>query len=343
MAALLSREIFQVDLALPDMPEAKSIRGIGMSDWPLLAEQLGKKFDYTNTFYHQAPQFDVTQPDSNDFGRYDFILSSEVMEHIPPPVERGFENLCRLLKPDGILILTVPYGIEGRTCEHFPDLNEYALAAPGGAPVLVNRRKDGVLETFENLTFHGGPGSTLETRIFTQESLRVLLLGCGFSDVHISSENIPEFGVEHGENWSLPIAARKGRFVPPTAELAAAYREQTEALRAAHADLAALESDYARYVEHHVSSENSMKSDLSQRTEWAQGLERQLQDRTNWALSLVEQGKESEAALDVARASEADAWRAAQALERELVEVRGAKTSLERKLWTRIGRRIRAI
>jgi len=58
-----------------------------MSDLPDVASRLADKFDYTNTFYHQEPSFDVTHPDVRDRGRYDFILSSEVMEHVPPPIE----------------------------------------------------------------------------------------------------------------------------------------------------------------------------------------------------------------------------------------------------------------
>ena len=84
---------------------------------------MAAKFDYTNTFYHQAPRLDINHPAPNDFGRYDFIISSEVMEHVPQPVEKAFENLYRMLKPDGLLVLTVPYTIDGRTIEHFPQLH----------------------------------------------------------------------------------------------------------------------------------------------------------------------------------------------------------------------------
>src|ERR1700683_5358604 len=61
LVALLSREIFGVAMALPEFPIMKNIRGIGMSDPPELAERLAEKFDYTNTFYHQPPLFDVTK------------------------------------------------------------------------------------------------------------------------------------------------------------------------------------------------------------------------------------------------------------------------------------------
>src|SRR6185369_12188350 len=113
--------------------------------------------------------------------------------HVAPPVERAFANLNRMLKPDGLLLFTVPYRIEGRTAEHFPQLHEYALAAPGGRTVLVNRCRDG--------------------------SLKVILAAAGFGGVQIASENVPEFGVLHGETWSLPMVGRKGTFQPPAAEI----------------------------------------------------------------------------------------------------------------------------
>src|SRR5262249_39052038 len=150
LVALLSKEMFGVPLSLPDFPVLKGVRGIGMSDPPNLAAGLTEKFDYTNTFYHQKPLLDITRPSDEDLGRYDFIISSEVMEHVPPPVEAAFTNLCKMLKPDGILLLTVPYKIDGPMEEHFPELYEYDLASPGGKTVLVNRRRDGTMETFEN-------------------------------------------------------------------------------------------------------------------------------------------------------------------------------------------------
>src|SRR5262245_39135702 len=81
LIAMLSQEIFGVLMTLHEFAVLKGIRAIGMSDAPGLADRLAEKFDYTNTFYHRAPLFDVTKPDDRDAGRYDFILSSEVMEH----------------------------------------------------------------------------------------------------------------------------------------------------------------------------------------------------------------------------------------------------------------------
>ena len=44
----------------------------------------------------------------------DFVISSDVLEHVAPPYERALSNLLRLLKPGGLLVLTVPLKPEAR-------------------------------------------------------------------------------------------------------------------------------------------------------------------------------------------------------------------------------------
>lgn len=311
LIALLSREIFGVELALPDFPVLKGLRGIGMSDPDELAQRLAEKFAYSNTFYHQEPRIDIENPAPEHTGRYDFILSSEVMEHVAPPVERAFANLNRMLKPDGLLLLTVPYRIDGRTAEHFPELHEYALAAPGGRTVLVNRRRDGSLEVFENLSFHGGDGSTLEMRVFTEPSLKEILAGAGFGGVQVASEDVPEFGVLHSETWSLPLVGRKGNFQPPAIDIARAYGQ---AIRK--------RASLARELEAH-------KRELAERLEWVRKTDAELQERTKWALAL-EQEKETAVADFQRVAAEAENTR------RHLQE-------LHSRWWTRTGRKLGAL
>jgi SAM-dependent methyltransferase len=343
LAALLSRELFGADLTLPDFPRLKSLRGLGMSDPPALASRLAEKFDYINTFYHQPPQLDITQIAEADAGRYDFVISSEVMEHVPGPVEHAFANLHHLLKPEGFLLLTVPYRLGGGIDEHFPALHEYTLASPGGRTVLINRRRDGAVEVFEDLCFHGGHGSTLELRVFSEEALRQVLACAGFSQVRIAAENVPEFGVEHAETWSLPVIARKGRSTPPAPELALAYRDAVRRAGVLERELNALRAEYDRFIEHHQTSHAEWERQSTERVEWVRKVERDFEERTEWARSLEKEKDQALTEVRRAQASEAEAWQRAAALERELGEVRSALTQLQMRLWTRIGRKARLL
>jgi SAM-dependent methyltransferase len=329
LIALLSEELLGIPMTLAELPVLKSVQGIGMSDSPELAEKLAQKFDYTNTFYHQAPQLDVTRPNPSDFGRYDFILSSEVMEHVPPPVEDAFVNLFRLLKPDGLLVMTTPYTLGGKTREHFPELHDFTLTSFHAKTVLVNRRRDGSMEIFEDLVFHGGPGSTVEMRVFSEQSLRDNLLHAGFSTVRIATGNVPEFGIEHAETWSLPIVARKGNFHPPVAELAAQYRGARRLAAHLEEQIEQLQGEYQRYAAHHEEWHRETTRQLAERHEWGQNLdcekneiERELTARTEWA----------------------------QGLDREIADLRNRikalhseRADLETRKWTRLGRRFGAL
>jgi len=254
--ALLSEELFGDPLTLPEMPKLKGIRGLGMSDSPQLAARLEEKFDYINTYYHQSPRFDITHPDATEEGRYDFVICAEVLEHVPPPVERAFATLYRILKPDGVLVMSTPCGLSGEDREHFPDLHEYTLASLGSGTVLVNRRRDGKIEVLEDLVFHGGPGSTLELRLFMEPNLRQMLSAVGFHSIRYVTDTWPEFGAGQPEPWSLPIAARKGNFSPNVGDFAREYR-------AVYRQLQALQV-----------SEAELRRELERRTEWALGLER---------------------------------------------------------------------
>ena len=235
---VLSRALFGMDLQLGEFPRLKSLRGLGISDSEIYADRLAQRFGYINTFYHREPTFDLSRPDQTEFGKYDFVICSDVLEHIPFPVESSFEALARLLKPCGFLIVTVPYTLADQTIEHFPKLHVSGLAEMGGKPILVNRAEDGDYEVFDQLVFHGGIGSTLEMRVFCEADIRAKLKAAGFSETRFESLGSQKFGVNFAGGCSLPIIATK----EPFSLRASGISELTEQLVMARALLSAAKS-----------------------------------------------------------------------------------------------------
>jgi hypothetical protein len=173
----------------------KSIRGIGMSDWPGYADHLSRIVSYQNTYYHTDPFLDVTSAESAaQYSDLDFVISSDVLEHVVAPVTGALRNIWGMLKENGVLILTVPY-LEGyETIEHFPHLNDFKVVEEDGKYSLINNRADGEVEVHNHLVFHGGPGSTLELRIFGEGDLLNMLRYSGFSEVIDLEPKEPSFG-----------------------------------------------------------------------------------------------------------------------------------------------------
>ena len=206
---VLSMELFGESHILKDFPENKNIKGVGMSDWDGYANPLASKLDYTNTYFHQEPMLDVTDISKDEFETLNFIISSDVYEHVLYPVSRAFENTKNLLKNDGVFVFTVPYTKEGdETVEHFGELNDFEITKQNGTYVLKDIDKSGNEKIYNNLVFHGGPGTTLEMRVFCEKSMLNELKSAGFSDVKIYSDNYMEYGIYCDVDWSLPVAAR---------------------------------------------------------------------------------------------------------------------------------------
>jgi len=207
----LAVELLGRNLPLPDFPTKKAIRGLGMTDWDGYAQRLAEKFNYQNTFLHQSPYLDISAEhivpewlESNDF-----VISSEVLEHVTPPVSVAFRNVYRLLKPGGLFVLTVPYGPQPETIEHFPELNEFQVIVKDGSYKLRNVTRQGEVQEFHVLTFHGGPGSTLEMRIFAEKALVSHLEFAGFEAIKVHRTADFRHGIWWPEPWSFPISAKK--------------------------------------------------------------------------------------------------------------------------------------
>lgn len=201
----LSVALFGQSLPLRKFPRRKEIRGMGMSDPLPIADVLAGRFTYQNTFFHAEPRFDIMAAAGED--QFDFIIASEVFEHVPSPVQSAFNNLERLLKPGGVAVFSCPWETDGDTLEHFPHLCDSQLVQLRTGWVLLNRREDGRLETYEDLVFHGGPGSTLERRVFSHDGLMANFRAAGFGEITMA-EDYPKWGIVELP-WSRGFVLRK--------------------------------------------------------------------------------------------------------------------------------------
>jgi SAM-dependent methyltransferase len=201
VVAALSRKVFAgKSLPLDEWQGVEGLKVTGVSDAELIARALGQKVGYTNTFVHHAPFLDICAPAPEHVASCDVLLCSDVLEHVPPPVERAFEGMRRIIRPGGFLLMTVPCTALEATAEHYSSLHEYRIVERGGKSVLVNRTPEGKLEEFDDLVFHGGPGETLEMRHFALNDLQGHLARAGFSTVEICAQ--PDF--RHGVYWQRP-------------------------------------------------------------------------------------------------------------------------------------------
>jgi SAM-dependent methyltransferase len=208
IAHLLTSELFGHGIALPDLPRRRDLVGIGLSDAECYARPLARKLGYTNTYFHTRPLLDIANVADDRSALYDFIIASDVFEHVAPPVSRAFRNVRRLLKPGGVFIFTVPFSLEPDTVEHFPMLHEYRVYETAAGWRLENRTADGKVQVHDGLVFHGGPGSTLEMRLFSRAALEREFTAAGFARMRVADEACPDFGIAWPEPWSVPMVAR---------------------------------------------------------------------------------------------------------------------------------------
>lgn len=329
---LLSTELFGDGFLLPEFPALPAIKGLGLSDQASYASRLATKFDYTNTYYDREPRLDITEPHPDRYGTYDFILSSDVFEHIADPVDRAFDEAYKLLKPHGVLCLSVPFSLREATEERFLGLHEYTVVDLSGSPVLINRTREGALEIRDDLVFHGGVGATLEMRLFSKNDLEKKLIAAGFQSIRFLTDGVPRFGIAFQGGWSLPLVARKREFVfdkRTAGQLATAYNARITEL-----------ADALGMIEQYRGHLDRLETELAERGVWVAGVQKELdeatlhltrmesefQERTEWALQLEK---------DVERLSselEAERQRSAR-LRAQLAEIAGSR-------WIKFGNRL---
>lgn len=156
----LSLELFGRSISLNEFPHDSSISGIGLTDPHTIASVLQQKLNYLNTFLTSEPKLDIRNGKS-PIGPLDFLIASEVFEHVEPPVEEAFQNVASLLKPDGFLLLTVPWVWDGNQHQALPELHDWRLGREDNRWLVLNRRPDGSIEKFFDMVWDDRPGPCL--------------------------------------------------------------------------------------------------------------------------------------------------------------------------------------
>ena len=209
IARLVVRELTGEDVALPDLEPRRDVAGVGLSDAACYAGPLARAYAYRNTWFHAEPRLDITNVDASLHGSLDFVVASDVFEHVAPPVSRAFDGAYALLKPGGTFVMTVPFSLEPDTVEHYPDLHAWHVEQSDGAWRVINKTTDGRVQHFDAPVFHGGPGTTLEMRLFSRDAILRHLEDAGFTGIRVADEPCLAFGIHWPEPWSVPIVAKR--------------------------------------------------------------------------------------------------------------------------------------
>lgn len=190
----LSYELFGKSIPMFSFPKRLDICGCDLSGWSGYASWLASTFNYRNTFYHQDPHLDITAVPDDWVGRFDFVIASDVFEHVVPPIEQAFAGLRALLKPGGFAIFSVPYLPISKTEERYPELYDFHIENDEKGPILINMTRDGRRQEFRDLVFHGGDGLVLEMRCFAESDLLAQFSKAGFTATQVP-RYVPRCGI----------------------------------------------------------------------------------------------------------------------------------------------------
>jgi len=196
--------------------EPSQLNIVGLSDADLVAKYFKKKFgdSYQNTFYDSDPKLDIGNLSKRDFGSADILISSDVFEHVFFPLRNSILGAFNLLKPSGMLVLTMPWNTWQDSVEHFPWMVSYkVIQNSDGTHSVIGEDASGQSRNISNPIFHGGPGNTLEMRKINLFVLIDELERCGFTEVKVHNESRPEFGIRRADGVVGVITAQRSPIV----------------------------------------------------------------------------------------------------------------------------------
>jgi SAM-dependent methyltransferase len=180
--------------------------GIGIGDDWRLARLLHQHFAYTNSHLDRFPVLDLCQIPDHTRSSVEFVVCSDVLEHVRPPLSEALNGLYSLVKPGGFAVVTVPLHSTQDEAELYKDLVSYEFANK----TLLWKDSMGHDHADSNPTLHEGEGLVLVFRTFSHRSIVSCLLQAGFASVS-SPETLPPIsGVQPKREEYNVYVARKG-------------------------------------------------------------------------------------------------------------------------------------
>jgi SAM-dependent methyltransferase len=174
----------------PEIKSDWSRVGLGISDDVAIASVIPTKFLYSNTYYDAFPSLDIRKIPKTALYGFEFVICSDVLEHIDVKLADAVKGVSRLLKPNGFAVLSVPVVKNSRRNEFYPKLSTFKIE--GGKVFWEDT--EGSFHIDRKPEFHGGRGQNLAFREFTEMGFEGLLLKNGFQTVSRGSTSA-EFGV----------------------------------------------------------------------------------------------------------------------------------------------------
>lgn len=163
--------------------------GLGISDNPEMAKFFRRCFNYSNSELDVNPIVDLLNPPESLSGLYDFVICSDVLEHVPPSPDRAIVSLASFLRPGGIAMVSVPVS-GGDTDEYYPGIVSWSME--NGALHWTDTA--GTTHIDPDPEIHGGDGLTIAFRTWGAEDFERAVLESGFSSIE-RLVPCPELGV----------------------------------------------------------------------------------------------------------------------------------------------------
>jgi SAM-dependent methyltransferase len=174
--------------------------GLGISDDINIVKYLSSHFMYSNSFYDAFPFLDLRSVPSIAQEKFEFVICSDVLEHVDKDLEKAIAGVYQLIKQGGFAIITVPIGREDKTFEYYPGLSRFKILESE----VHWENKSGIQFVDQNPDFHGGRGQNLAFRQFSREQICNLLSKSGFEKIHDLSFN---------RRYGVPALERPGIFI----------------------------------------------------------------------------------------------------------------------------------